>query len=98
MSSSSAPRPQQEPWPNLRARPRSFFNAPLCEDIDELEADIAFIGIPFDQGTLGRPGAGSVPTPCVTRHGPIPTPTPTARREKPMAFSASTPATNFCAA
>ncbi len=76
MASSSDPRPQQQPWPNLRARPRSFFNAPLCEDIDQLEADIAFIGIPFDQGTLGRPGA---------RFGPD------ALRDAPRAYSYSDP-------
>ncbi len=75
MASSSDSRPQQ-PWPNLRARPRSFFNAPLCEDLERLEADIAFIGIPFDQGTLGRPGA---------RFGPD------ALRDAPRAYSYSDP-------
>jgi agmatinase len=44
-------------WPDLRAQPRSFFKAPLCSDLTELAADIAFIGMPFDQGTFGRPGA-----------------------------------------
>ena len=44
-------------WPTLRALPRSFFRAPLCVDLEELSADVAFIGVPFDQGTLGRPGA-----------------------------------------
>ena len=77
MASVPPPRPQpQEPWPNLRARPRSFFNAPLCEDIAKLEADVAFIGIPFDQGTLGRPGA---------RFGPD------ALRDAPRAYSYSDP-------
>ena len=47
----------EEPWPNLRAQPRSFFKAPLCTELDDLNADVAFIGVPFDQGTLGRPGA-----------------------------------------
>ena len=41
----------------IKAQPRSFFNAPLCTNLDELSADVAFIGVPFDQGTLGRPGA-----------------------------------------
>ena len=41
----------------LRAQPRSFFKAPLCVNLDDLAADVAFIGMPFDQGTLGRPGA-----------------------------------------
>jgi agmatinase len=44
-------------WPDLRAQPRSFFKAPLCPDLAELSADVAFIGMPFDQGTFGRPGA-----------------------------------------
>ena len=66
----------QEPWPTLRARPRTFFNAPLCEDIAQLEADVAFIGVPFDQGTLGRPGA---------RFGPD------ALRDAPRAYSYSDP-------
>jgi len=66
----------QEQWPNLRAQPRTFFNAPLCEDIEQLEADVAFIGVPFDQGTLGRPGA---------RFGPD------ALRDAPRAYSYSDP-------
>ena len=44
-------------WPIIRAHPRSFFKAPLCTELDTLDARIAFIGVPFDQGTLGRPGA-----------------------------------------
>ena len=70
------PRQPPEPWPNLRALPRSFFNAPLCDNIEELKADVAFIGIPFDQGTLGRPGA---------RFGPD------ALRDAPRAYSYSDP-------
>ena len=76
MTSAPPPAQPQEPWPNLRALPRSFFNAPLCENIEELEADIAFIGIPFDQETLGRPGA---------RFGPD------ALRDAPRAYSYSDP-------
>lgn len=77
MTSTPPPPAQpQQPWPNLRARPRSFFNAPLCNDIERLEADVAFIGIPFDQGTLGRPGA---------RFGPD------ALRDAPRAYSYSDP-------
>ena len=38
------------PWPMLRAQPRTFFKTPLCTDLDDLDADVAFIGIPFDQG------------------------------------------------
>ena len=48
---------QEEPWPMLRAQPRSFFKSPLCSDLETLDADVAFIGVPFDQGTFGRPGA-----------------------------------------
>ena len=44
-------------WPDTRALPRSFFNAPLCSDLGDLSADVAFLGVPFDQGTLNRPGA-----------------------------------------
>ena len=77
MTGSPAPSGQpQEPWPALRARPRTFFNAPLCDDIESLEADVAFIGVPFDQGTLGRPGA---------RFGPD------ALRDAPRAYSYSDP-------
>ena len=48
---------EPQEWPIIKAQPRSFFRAPLCTDLDELNADVAFIGVPFDQGTLGRPGA-----------------------------------------
>ena len=44
-------------WPDLKAQPRSFFKAPLCTDLDDLNADVAFIGMPFNQGTFGKPGA-----------------------------------------
>ena len=72
----TSPGQPQEPWPALRARPRTFFNAPLCDDIESLEADVAFIGVPFDQGTLGRPGA---------RFGPD------ALRDAPRVYSYSDP-------
>ena len=48
---------EEKPWPDVRARPRTFFNAPLCTDLNELDSDVAFVGMPFDQGTFGRPGA-----------------------------------------
>ena len=47
----------EERWPDIRPRLRTFFDAPLCEDIDALDAQVAFVGMPFDQGTFGRPGA-----------------------------------------
>ena len=68
--------PSDPDWPNLRAQPRSFFKAPLCTNLDELDADVAFIGMPFDQGTFGRPGA---------RFGPD------AIRDAPRAYAYSDP-------
>ena len=72
--------PEDEPldqnWPMIRAQPRSFFKAPLCTDLDLLESQVAFIGVPFDQGTLGRPGA---------RYGPD------AIRDAPRTYSYSDP-------
>ncbi len=44
-------------WPIIKAQPRSFLKTPLCTYLDELDADVAIIGVPFDQGTFGRPGA-----------------------------------------
>ena len=67
---------QQFPPAIITARPRSFFKAPLCTNIDELDADVAFIGMPFDQGTFGRPGA---------RFGPD------AIRDAPRAYSYADP-------
>lgn len=66
----------EEPWPIIKAQARSFFKAPLCFDLDELDADVALIGVPFDQGTLGRPGA---------RFGPD------AIRDAPRTYSYSDP-------
>ena len=60
----------------ITAKPRSFFKAPLCTNIDELDADVGFIGMPFDQGTFGRPGA---------RFGPD------AIRDAPRAYSYADP-------
>ena len=66
----------EDPWPITRAQPRSFFKVPLCENLDELDADVAFLGVPFDQGTFGRPGA---------RFGPD------AVRDSPRAYSYTDP-------
>lgn len=68
--------PSDPLWPDLKAQPRSFFKAPLCTDLAELAADVAFIGMPFDQGTFGRPGA---------RFGPD------AIRDAPRAYAYSDP-------
>ena len=45
------------PWPATRAVPMSFFHTPLVNDLDTLDADVAFLGVPYDQGTYARPGA-----------------------------------------
>ncbi|MQC27402.1 MAG: hypothetical protein DWG76_08170 [Chloroflexi bacterium] len=66
----------EEAWPIIKAQARSFFKAPLCFDLNELKADVALIGVPFDQGTLGRPGA---------RFGPD------AIRDAPRTYSYSDP-------
>ena len=76
VDNSSHSAPSSEDWPILRAQPRSFFKAPLCANLEELDADVAFIGMPFDQGTLGRPGA---------RYGPD------AIRDAPRAYSYTDP-------
>lgn len=57
-------------------RPRTMFRAPRCTDIGRLRAEVAFVGMPFDQGTFGRPGA---------RYGPD------ALRDAPRAYSYSDP-------
>ncbi len=75
-SPENGPSPEAGDWPILRAQPRTFFKAPLCANLEDLEADVAFIGMPFDQGTLGRPGA---------RYGPD------AIRDAPRAYSYSDP-------
>src|SRR3972149_4454941 len=35
----------------------SFFGAPVLEDVSQLKADVAFLGVPFDGATNDRPGA-----------------------------------------
>lgn len=35
----------------LRAAPRTFFGAPSVPDLDDLDAQVAFLGVPFDGGT-----------------------------------------------
>lgn len=42
--------------PDSAAVPRSYCGAPLCTDLDELDAQIAFLGVPSDLGS-SRPGA-----------------------------------------
>jgi agmatinase len=35
-------------WP----APRTFFGAPRCEDLSDLRAQVGFVGVPYDAGTL----------------------------------------------
>jgi len=35
---------------------RTFLGAPLVRNLDELNADFAVLGVPFDEGTWGQPG------------------------------------------
>ena len=76
-------------WPITRAQPRSFFRAPLCDNLDELDADVSFIGVPFDQGTLGgRPGARLRPRrhKGLAAQGPTPTTDPFGRQREAEGF------------
>ena len=34
----------------------SFVRAPICEDLDQVDAEVAFLGIPYDAGIGFRPG------------------------------------------
>jgi agmatinase len=36
----------------VRPATRTFFAAPACEDLDALEAQVAFVGVPYDAGVL----------------------------------------------
>ena len=48
-------------WP----APRTFFGAPRCDDLSTLNADVAFLGAPYDAGTLQpfiRTGQSGGPT------------------------------------
>jgi agmatinase len=35
-----------------RPAARTFFAAPACDDLDQLDAQVAFIGVPWDQGVI----------------------------------------------
>lgn len=41
----------------LRMGSPSFFGTPLCLNLDELKAQVAFLGVPFDVATNDRPGS-----------------------------------------
>lgn len=38
--------------PLLACPQQSFFGAPLCADLDDFDAEIALLGVPYDQGSL----------------------------------------------
>lgn len=44
-------------WP----APRTFFGTPSVRDLDALDAQVAFLGVPYDGGTP-QPGLGGIPT------------------------------------
>ena len=35
----------------------TFLRAPICSDLEQLDADMAILGIPFDEGTTWMPGS-----------------------------------------
>jgi agmatinase len=39
----------------------TFLRAPICADLSHLEADVAILGIPFDEGTTWKPGSRLAP-------------------------------------
>ena len=39
----------------------TFLRAPVCSDLASLDADIAILGIPFDEGTTWKPGSRMAP-------------------------------------
>ena len=38
--------------PLVRSATRTFFGAPVCDDLSTLEAQVGFIGVPWDQGVI----------------------------------------------
>jgi len=36
----------------IRPAARTFFNAPACDDLDALDANVGFLGVPWDQGVI----------------------------------------------
>lgn len=42
----------EETAPDSAAVPRSYCGAPLCTDLDDLDAQVAFLGVPSDMGSL----------------------------------------------
>ena len=90
--------PPGDVWPIIKAQPRSFFKTPLCTNLDELDFDVAIIGVPFDQGTFGRPGPDSVSTPSGTLPEATTIRTPTVPRPRPRGVTTSMLKTSCCGA
>ena len=38
--------------PLVRSATRTFFGSPVCDDLSTLEAQVGFIGVPWDQGVI----------------------------------------------
>jgi agmatinase len=49
-----------ETAPDASASTRTFYGAPTCANLDELDAQVAFLGVPYDQGSP-VPGSRSGP-------------------------------------
>ncbi len=54
-------RTPQETWPDCSPRRPTLYGCPSADHPAELRADIAFLGVPYDQGTSFRPGARLAP-------------------------------------
>jgi agmatinase len=39
----------------------SFLRTPICDDLTKLDADVAVLGVPFDEGTTWKPGSRLAP-------------------------------------
>ena len=47
---------------------RTFLHAPYINSIEETDADVVIVGVPFDAGTSARPGARYGPRQNISRH------------------------------
>ena len=52
----------------------SFLRAPIHTDLDTLDADIAILGVPFDEGVPFMPGSRFGPRSLRARLSPAPAP------------------------
>src|SRR5690242_20376135 len=52
----TAPRPTYAQAAPTFVGVRTFLSAPYQPDLDQLHADFAVLGVPFDEGTWGQPG------------------------------------------